>query len=128
MSISIELADLPVEVSRFGASAFLVTTPGQGPPHVTSVLVAFDGDSLGMRVGRRTHVNAEEHPAVALVWPAGMDDFCLIVDGVARSGSSDSLLVVPTSAVLHRLARPSEIDHYRPIDGPGEGSRTAPAR
>ncbi|MGO9875964.1 MAG: hypothetical protein ACLPVY_19470 [Acidimicrobiia bacterium] len=129
MSISVDLAALRVEVSRFGARALLVTTSGEGPPHVTSVLVVFDGDSLAMRVGRRTHGNAEQHPAVALVWTAGIDDYCLIVDGAAQSASSDSLLVVPTSVVLHRLATvPNEIDHCVPIDGPGEGSRNAPAR
>jgi hypothetical protein len=127
--VSVDLAKLRVEVSRFGTNAFLVTTSSDGPPHVTSVLVTFDGDNLAMHVGRRTHLNATAHPAVALVWTAGVDDFCLIVDGAAQSGSSDSLLVQPTSAVLHRLAEArNDLDHGVPIDEPSEGSRIAPTR
>ena len=110
VSISVDLAELPAEISRFGPSAFLVTSSGDGPPRVSSVYVLREADGLAMRIGRRTRSNVEEHPAVSLVWPTGSGDYCLIVDGDAHPGPSDALLVTPTSAVLHRLAtRPNEI-------------------
>ncbi len=106
MSIAVDLAELPAHVSRFGSSALLVTTSTEGPPHISSVLVTFEGDDLAMRAGRRTRANAAEHPAVTLVWPAGPGGgYCLIVDAAAREGPAETLLVRPTSAVLHRLAQ-----------------------
>jgi len=110
VSISVDLAELPRELSRFGSGAFLVTTSSEGPPHVSSVFVMLDGGVLAMHVGRRTRSNVEEHPAVSLVWPTEGGDYCLIVDGDAQPGPSDALLVTPTSAVLHRLATgPNEV-------------------
>jgi hypothetical protein len=110
VSISVDLAELRAEISRFGSSAFLVTTSIEGPPHISSVLVILDADCLTMRIGRRTRRNVEEHPAVSLVWPAGSGDYCLIVDADTQPGPSDALHVTPTSAVLHRLAtEPNDI-------------------
>jgi hypothetical protein len=107
VSITVDLAELHAEVSRFGASAFLVTTSTGGSPHVSSVLVTFERDNLAMGVGHRTRANATEHPAVTLVWPAGVNgDYCLIVDAAAQLPPAETLLVRPTSAVLHRLAKP----------------------
>jgi hypothetical protein len=104
VSISVDLAALADEVLRFAPGAFLVTTSSEGPPHVSSVRVTFEAGYLAMRVGRRTRINVEEHPAVSLVWPNGNAEYCLIVDGDAQAGHSDALLVAPKSAVLHRLA------------------------
>jgi len=109
VSISVDLAELPAEISRFGSSAFLVTTSSDGPPHISSVFVILEADCLAIRIGRRTHRNVEEHPAVSLVWPNGIGDYCLIVDGDAHRRPPATLIVTPTSAVLHRLAtRPDE--------------------
>jgi hypothetical protein len=108
VSIPVELAALHDQISKCGPSALLVTTSSDGPPHVSSVIVTFDADNLAMRVGNKTRDNATEHPAVALVWTAGLDEgFCLIVDALARPTPtpSETLVVVPTSAVLHRLAQ-----------------------
>jgi hypothetical protein len=110
VSVSVDLADLQAELSRFGPNAFLVSTASEGPPHVCSVFVLREADCLAMRIGRRTRANVEKHPAVSLLWPPGSGDYCLIVDGDAQAGPSDALLVTPTSAVLHRLAiRPNEV-------------------
>jgi hypothetical protein len=107
VSIPVELAALPEQISRSGPSAILVTTAADGRPHVCSVLVAFEHDDLVMRVGRGSRTNAAERPAVTIVWPAAIDDdYCLIVDAAARNVPPDAetLVVQPTSAVLHRLA------------------------
>jgi hypothetical protein len=108
MSIPVDLADLQAEISRIGASALLVTASSEGPPHVASVLVTFEGENLGMRAGRQTRSNASERPAVTLVWTAAVDpDYCLIVDAAVQDEPGDSFLVRPTSAVFHRLATAS---------------------
>jgi hypothetical protein len=105
VSISVDLAELQAEASRFGAGALLVTTSTAGPPHVSSVLVTFDGEELAMRVGRKTRVNVSEHAAITLVWMSGGDpDYCLIVDALAREEAEETIVAHPTSAVLHRLA------------------------
>jgi hypothetical protein len=106
VSIAVDLAELPAHISRFGPSAFLVTSSTDGPPHVSSVVVTVAGDRLDVPAGRKTRANVAERPAVTLVWPGDPDgDYCLIVDGAAGVGTTEDLLVRPTSAVLHRLAK-----------------------
>jgi hypothetical protein len=107
VSIPVDLAALADQISRCGSSALLVTTSTTGPPHIASVIVTLDGECLVMRAGKKTHANAAEHPAVALVWTAGLDDgYCLIVDAIAQQElvPAETLVVEPTAAVLHRLA------------------------
>jgi hypothetical protein len=106
VSIPVELADLPTHIARIGPSALLVTNSSAGPPHVSSVAVTLDGDNLTMGAGRKTRANAGANPAVTIVWPAVDGEHCLIVDGQARDTTSDPFAIVPTSAVLHRLAHP----------------------
>lgn len=104
MSVPVNLDELGGRIQRFGRRALLVTTSADGPPHVSSVLVAVNGDKLVMGAGRKTRANVAEHPAVALVWTAtDEEEFCLIVDGTAQE-DADGLAVSPTSAILHRLA------------------------
>lgn len=104
MSVPVALAALQAESSRFDTCPLLVTVSTVGPPHVASVFVTFESEQVSMRVGRRTRANADGHPAVTLVWPAGVGaDYCLIVDAVAREGPTDLLVVEPISAVLHRV-------------------------
>ena len=105
MSVSVELGELEAHIARFGPRALLVTTAGVGPPRVISVLVTVEAPHLAVRVGKRTRANANEHPDVALVWPVTDGRHCLIVDGTAQLGEGESLLVLPVSAVLHRLAQ-----------------------
>ena len=105
MSIPVDLADLPARISELGASALLVTNSVDGSPHVSSVVVTCERAHLAMGVGRRTRVNTAANPAITLVWPAVDGEHCLIVDGRARDAISEPLVMVPASAVLHRLAQ-----------------------
>jgi hypothetical protein len=105
VSVPVDLAVLPAEVARFGARAIIVSNSPAGPPHVASVLVTVAGTKLTMGAGRKTRANAQHSPAVALVWTSADDnDHCLIVDGTVEEHGSDEFVVVPTSAILHRLA------------------------
>ncbi len=110
MSVGVDLAELGVQIERFGTRVFLVTSAVDGPPRVASVLVALKGDDLVMHAGRRTLANVEARPAVSLVWSSPHEhEHCLIVDGTAQRAAGEHLVVSPTSAVLHRLAgAPSE--------------------
>lgn len=107
MSIRVDLATLPAEIARFGASALLATASAGGPPHVSSVCVTVAGTDLEMRVGRTTVANVVARPAVTLVWPSIDGEYCLIVDAETREATPERFVVRPTSAVLHRLARPN---------------------
>jgi hypothetical protein len=107
VSIPVDLAALPDQISRFGPGAFLVTTAIDGSPHIASVVVAIGDGTLTMGAGRRTRANVAHHAAVVLMWTSGADrDHCLLVDGTATTpaAESETLTVRPTSAVLHRLA------------------------
>jgi hypothetical protein len=105
VSIPVELADLPAQVARFGSRALLVTNSIDGPPHVASVVVTLEQRDLSMRAGTKTRANVNANPAVTIVWTAGSEaDHCLVVDGTALGASAETLIVSPTSAVLHRLA------------------------
>jgi hypothetical protein len=107
VSIPVELADLPAQVARFGSRALLVTNAIDGPPHVASVVVTLEARELSMRAGRSTRANVTANPAVTIVWTVGSEpDHCLVVDGTALDASADTLIVRPTSAVLHRLVTP----------------------
>jgi hypothetical protein len=121
VSIPVDLTALQDQIARFGPSALLVTTSGNGPPHIASVLVAFERGGLTMGVGRRTRANIAARPAVSLVWSEGAgSDYCLIVDGAAQetpTTESEQLVVRPTSAVLHRLAHASaDIPSCLPVE------------
>jgi hypothetical protein len=119
VSIPVDLAALQDQISRIGSSAFLVTTATDGPPHISSVLVTFEGDDLAMPVGRQTRANAIAHGSVALVWSAEVEGgYCLIVDAATHDTSTETLVVRPTSAVLHRLAQaPADIPRCIPLTG-----------
>jgi hypothetical protein len=109
VSIPVDIHALRAELAKFGSGPLLITTAPEGPPHVTSVIVALEGDELVMGAGRKTLRNAAQRPAVALVWaPQDGGDYCLIVDGLAREGSEGTLVLQPTSAVLHRVASAPE--------------------
>ena len=110
MSISVSLDQLRDEVARRGDAAFVVTTGDDGP-HVVSVRVAWEGDDLLAGAGNRTTTNVGARPAVSLLWPSGLDDYSLIVDGTA-SAADGTLRVAPVRAVLHRSAAATG-------DGPG---------
>ena len=104
MSIPVDLDALAEHIARCGPSAFVVTNSSDGPPHISSVVVTSRGAELSMPAGRRTRANAAARPDVALIWPRLDDDYCLIVDATAGDSTPETLVVRPTSAVLHKLA------------------------
>lgn len=109
MSIPVTLGDLRAALAERPSSAYLLTVSDDGRPPAVHVALAWDGDRLAAKVGRRTAANAAGRPdAVSLVFPVrGPDDYSLIVDGTAAAatdGGERRVLVAPTKAVLHRPA------------------------
>src|SRR3954447_18047001 len=102
MSVGVELQRLHEEVSKFGASPYLLTVSDDGRPHATAVTISWDGEALVAGVGRRSGANAQARPDVSLLWPpVGGDGFSLIVDGSADV-DGEKVKVRPDAAVLHR--------------------------
>ena len=118
VSVPVDPAELRREVARAGPVAYLVTVaPDTARPHVVSVSVRSEGDTLACAAGTRTAANVGSGADVTLLWPAavGVDDYSLIVDGPARvvdGPDGASVVVRPTGAVLHRMAGATG-------DGPG---------
>ena len=109
MSQPVELPALRSRLEEYGSSAFLTTVSDEASPHVTSVTVRMDGDRLVFGAGRKSRANLEARPTVALLWPAPAGtDYSLIVDGTYDGPVGDAVggdvALVPTSAILHRIA------------------------
>jgi hypothetical protein len=102
MSVRVELNDVPVQLGRFGAAAFLVTVGDDGRPHPASVRVEAADGVLRAGAGRRTRVNVEQRRDVTLLWAGPVDGYGLLVDGTAAI-EDESVVVTPTSAILHKL-------------------------
>jgi ketosteroid isomerase-like protein len=114
VSVPVEPAELRREVARYGPVAYLVTvSPETSRPHVVSVSLRWEGDTLACGAGTRTAAHVGSGADVTLLWsgPAAGDpaggDYSLIVDGPARmvDGPGGATVVVrPVGAVLHRMA------------------------
>ncbi|HEX7132416.1 MAG TPA: pyridoxamine 5'-phosphate oxidase family protein [Iamia sp.] len=106
MSIPVELDDLPGRIATRTGQAYLVTVR-ESRPHVVAVAPATgDGGTLVVGAGRRTSANIAEHPEVTLLWPTDEADpkHSLLVDGTAAPGTDgETLVITPTSAILHRV-------------------------
>lgn len=105
-----ELDALRTRLDEFGEGAYLFTVGEDRRPHVVSVRVACDIDSLTMHAGRRTAANLAVLPDFTLLWPSPNDgDYSLIVDAVVTTppDAEGAFAARPTSAVLHRLATAS---------------------
>ena len=106
MSVSVDLDRLREEVGRFGSSPYVLTVSDDGRPHAVSVIVEWSGEDLVLGAGRRTAANAEERPAVSLLWsPYEPGGYSLIVDGAATVDTSAEparVTVRPEKAILHR--------------------------
>ncbi|HMJ78224.1 MAG TPA: pyridoxamine 5'-phosphate oxidase family protein [Iamia sp.] len=106
MSIAVELDDLPAKVATRTGQAYLVTIRDERP-HVVSVAPDPSADgTIVVGAGRRTTANIAAHPEVTLLWPTDEGDpkHSLLVDGTAApSADGDTLLITPTSAILHRV-------------------------
>jgi hypothetical protein len=108
VSVSVALDELRERSAEFGAIAFLLTVTGDGRPHVVSVEVTWEHDSLVAGAGRTTAANIAGQPAVSILWsPQADGDYSLIVDGTAETQPREEATVVvirPSRAVLHRVA------------------------
>lgn len=106
MSITVELDDLADSVDGRTGQAYLVTIRDTRP-HVVSVAPSPGaGGTLVVGAGRRTALNIADHPEVTLLWPVDDSDpkHSLLVDGTAAPGDDgETLVVTPTSAILHRV-------------------------
>lgn len=104
MSVPVDLPTLEPLVEALGPEALLVSVTPEATPHIVSVLVSWRESGLHLLVGKRTCANVSVHRNVTVIWPRIHDGvYRLIVDGAARM-DDDSLTVVPTFAVLHRIA------------------------
>ena len=108
MSIRVELADLPQEIVARGPG-FLLTSIMDSRPHAAHLgfeVAAAEGQvQLRAKVGRTSKGNCAQRPAVTILWPSvEPGGHSLIVDGEARIDGDEHVIVVATSAVLHRPA------------------------
>jgi hypothetical protein len=108
MSIPVPLERLRVAIAERRPHAYVLTVSDDGRPHAVDAPVVWDGDALGVDVGRRSAANATARPAISLLFPVRHDgDYSLIVDGTAtvtQAGDAARVRVAPTKAVLHRPA------------------------
>jgi hypothetical protein len=116
VSIPVEIDDLTEALERFGSGYLLTTTEGR----VKVVTVDPVSAGTGLRIaapGRGTARNLAANPAVTLVFPPlERHGHTLLVDGTAEV-DGDDVVVLPTSAVLHRPA--AHADGPLPADGCG---------
>ena len=108
MSIPVALEKLRAEATRFGATPYLLSVGDDGRPHSVSVAVAWEGDALVAKTGKRSAANVAARPLVSLLWaPTGPAGYSLIVDGdgaVRGAGEDTRVVVRATRGVLHRPA------------------------
>ena len=107
MSIPVALPELAAAIEGFPTAPYLLTAGADGRPHAVSVVPVWRGAALVCGAGRRTASNIATQPAVSLLWPpANTGDYSLIVDATAVV-DDNGLIITPTSAVLHRSAKPA---------------------
>ena len=103
MSIEVALADLADEISRRGPG-YLLTSRGDGRPHVLHERVLTNGMSLSSGVSRSAAANIAARPEVTLLWPPEEPGgYSLIVDAEATL-DGERATIEPQRAVLHRRA------------------------
>lgn len=103
--MAVDLAALGEQLDRFPGPPYLVTTGPSGPAHLVSVAARFEEGLFLAPAGRTTTANVAAQPAVTLLWaPEPGGPYSLIVDGEAEVTTDGSVAVVPTRAVLHRVA------------------------
>lgn len=103
VSIPVALADLAEEVSRRGPG-YLVTSSGQGRPHIMHLRFEVDGIDFRAEVGRSSARNVAARPEVTLLWaPTDPGGYSLLVNGIGVL-DGDDVVVTAGDAVLHRPA------------------------
>ncbi|MEM7273218.1 MAG: hypothetical protein AAF547_09085 [Actinomycetota bacterium] len=108
MSMRVEMADLPTEITSRGPG-FLLSSIMDSRPHATHLwfeVAAADGQvQLRAAAGRTARGNIGRRPAVTILFPATEPaGYSLIVDGEARLHGEDHVVITAVSAVLHRPA------------------------
>lgn len=112
MSATVDLDRLADALSDYGF-AYLITVGDDYRAHTTSVTpVLGDGVIDVGAVGRHTRANLARRSDATLVWPPQEPGgYSLIVDGHAEvpedADPTGGLRIVPTAALLHRLATDS---------------------
>jgi hypothetical protein len=104
MSVKVDLDQLAEALADF-TFAYLITVGDEYRAHTVAVDPALTAGIFDVgQVGSSTRRNAGEHPDATLVWPPSEPGgYTLIVDGRAEL-TDGGLRVVPTRAVLHRMA------------------------
>jgi hypothetical protein len=106
MSVAVSLSQLGEQIDEVGTQPYLVTVGSDGSAHTVSIAASFDGERLRFLGGRTSRANIAARPAITLLWPAADGGpYALIVDGDATlADGDDEVTVMPTRAVLHRVA------------------------
>lgn len=106
---------IPVPLDELGAAlaerpwGYLVTVGPDLRAHLLAVPTRFEDGRLSLDPGRSSRANAAARPEVTLVFPpATGSEYSLIVDGSAVAAADGRLEVIPSSAILHRPALPSD--------------------
>lgn len=103
MSIPVDLDKLEEAMADYQFAYLLTVGDDERARSVAVLPELVDGALVLPNVGQRSQANCAARPEVALVWPpATIAEYSLIVDGPARVGESDTVIVTPTRAVLHR--------------------------
>lgn len=104
MSIPVDLAALDGELSRRDTAYLLIS--GDSRPHVAQVSPELvDGVLVLAEPGRTARRVVADRPAVSLLFPpreAG--GYSLIVDGDGSLDADGRLIILPSTAVLHRAS------------------------
>lgn len=104
MSIPVQLNELREVAAGQAPYAYLLTVSDDARPHAVALTVHITDDGLLCDAGMSTCANARARSSVSLLWPpARLDDYSLIVDGVASVDGS-TVQIRPTRAVRHRPA------------------------
>lgn len=109
MSMRVEMADLPGEITSRGSTGFLLSSVMDSRPHAAHLpfqVAAADGQvQLRAAAGRTARGNCGMRPAVTVLFPATEPGgHSLIIDGEARVDSEEHVIVTAVNAVLHRPA------------------------
>lgn len=117
MSATVDLDRLADALSHYGDNhgfAYLVTVGDDYRSHTTSVTPVLDDGALDVgAVGRHTRANLAHRSEATLVWPPREPGgYSLIVDGHAEAPDAGRLRIVPTAALLHRIASAGSATGY----------------
>lgn len=103
MSIPVPLTELAATLVAY-PWGYLVTVGDDMRAHLHAQPTSFDGTVLRAVAGRTARRNIVPRPEVTMVFPhPDAEGYSLIVDGTAAE-TGDEVVVVPSSAVLHRPA------------------------